>query len=137
MINIRKLLLLIKLTMVECSCVSTCHNILVYSRSIMNQVNENYNMLYSIRRDVDKMVNLSPPPIFPYPPVEPPLPFGPPSLPPNTPPLYQSKMIIMYILIIIIIVIVMVVIIIRSRPYNLCCYIKQNSKRTNTTIDMI
>jgi len=132
MINIRKLLMVINLTMVECTCVTTCHNILVYSKSIMEQVNINYNMLYGIRRDVDKMINFAPPPTLPYPP------FGPHS--PPYPPSQQPKMYnryIMYTLIIMIILIVMIVIIIRILPYILCCYIiRQNEKCTDIS-DMI
>jgi hypothetical protein len=104
----------------------------------MDKVNENYNMLYSIRRDVDKMINLSPPPAFPYPPFGPPYPPSPPSLPPNTPPQQsQPNMYIMYTLFIMIILICMIVIIIRIMPYILCCYIIQQNKKCTDINDMI
>ena len=144
MINIRKLLVIINLTMVECACYTTCNNILAYSRNIMNQVNVNYNMLYSIRRDVDKMINLPPPPTFPYPPFGPPSPplppFGPPllpSLPPNTPQPNMYNRYIMYTLIILIILIIMIVIIIRILPYILCCYIIQQNEKCTDITDMV
>ena len=127
--------MVINLTMVECTCVTTCHNILVYSKSIMDKVNENYNILYGIRRDVDNMINFAPPPTLPYPPFGPPSPHSP-SYPPSQQPKMYNRY-IMYTLIIMIILIVMIVIIIRILPYILCCYIIQQNKKCTDISDMI